>query len=225
MSTPNAVNPLPPAALGLAVVIIGIEVMFNLAERGILGGAGGIGWRTAAVQDYAFFGQGLDWMLVNGRFPPDLLVRFVTYPLIHLGFTQALFVCVFALAMGKIVGEALGNLAVLVLFFGASIGAALVYGLALNDPFPLIGGFPGVYGLIGGYTFMLWVRARALRENQLMAFRLIGLLLCIQLLFGLLFGSNNDWVADLAGFVCGFGLSFVMVPGGWARLREALRGR
>ncbi|WP_086052265.1 rhomboid family intramembrane serine protease [Pseudoruegeria sp. SK021] len=225
MSTPKAVNPLPPAALGLAVVIFGIEVMFNLAERGLLGGAAGIGWRNQAIQDYAFYGQGLDWMLVNGRFPPDLLVRFVTYPLLHLSFSHALFGAVFVLAMGKMVGEALGNLAVLVLFFGGAIGGAFAYGLALNDPYPLIGAFPGVYGLIGGYTFLMWVRARALQQNQLMAFRLIGLLLAVQLLFGLVFGSGRDWVADMAGFVCGFGLSFLLVPGGWGRLRAALRGR
>ena len=67
MSSPKAVNPLPPAVIGLAVVMIGVEVMFNLAERGLLGGAAGIGWRTSAVQNYAFFGEGLDWMIVNRR--------------------------------------------------------------------------------------------------------------------------------------------------------------
>ena len=45
------------------------------------------------------------------------------------------------------------------------------------------------------------------------------------LLFGLLFGGRNDWLADLAGFASGFGLSFLVVPGGWSRLREVLRRR
>lgn len=225
MSQQRVVNPLPPAALGLAAVLFGLEVMFSLAEQGLLGGPGGIGWRAHAVQTYGFYGQALDWMLVNRQFPPDLLVRFVTYPLLSLSFSQAMFAAVFVLAMGKMVGEALGNIAVLVLFFGASIGAALVYGLALNDTFPLVGGFPGVYGLIGGYTFLLWIRSRLMQQNQLMAFRLIGLLLGIQLLFGLMFGTNYGWVADLAGFATGFGLSFLLVPGGLKKLREALRGR
>ena len=218
------VNPLPAAVVALAAVIFGIEVMFELAQRGLLGGGGGLGWRASAIRDWAFFGQVQQWMLVNLRFPPDLLVRYVTYPLLHLNFTHALFVCVFILAMGKMVGEAMGSLAVLVLFFGSAILGAVVYGF-LVDPFPLVGGFPGVYGLIGGYTFLMWVRARALNESQVMAFRLIGLLLGIQLLFGLLFGGRNDWLADLTGFASGFGLSFLVVPGGWARLREALRRR
>lgn len=219
----GAVNPLPAAVIALAVVIIGVEALFNLADRGLIGGASGFGVRTSAIRDHAFFGEALQWMLANGRFPPDLLARFVTYPLLHLSFTHALFVCVFVLAMGKMVGEALGNLAVLVIFFGASIGGALVYGLLLSDPFPLVGGYPGVYGLIGGYTFLMWVQARLLQQSQVMAFRLIGILLAIQLLFGLLFGSRNDWLADLAGFGVGFGLCFLLVPGGWARLRDVLR--
>ena len=45
----------------------------------------------------------------------------------------------------------------------------------------------------------------------------------IQLVFGLLFGGSNAWVADLAGFAAGFGLSFFLAPGGWAKLREKLR--
>jgi len=54
---------------------------------------------------------------------------------------------------------------------------------------------------------------------------LIGFLMGIQLVFGLLFGGNRDWVADLAGFVAGFGLSFVVSPGGWGRVVDRLRRR
>ena len=44
-------------------------------------------------------------------------------------------------------------------------------------------------------------------------------------MFGLLFGGGWDWVADLAGFATGFLLSFVVSPGGWARVREKIRQR
>ena len=47
----------------------------------------------------------------------------------------------------------------------------------------------------------------------------------IQLVFGLLFGGGQDWVADLAGFVAGFGLSFLVSPGGRARVVDRLRQR
>ena len=42
---------------------------------------------------------------------------------------------------------------------------------------------------------------------------------------GLIFGGGLDWVADLVGFVAGFGLSFLVSPGGWARVMNKLRQR
>ena len=49
--------------------------------------------------------------------------------------------------------------------------------------------------------------------------------MAIQLIFGLLFGGRPDWVADLAGFVAGFGLSFVVAPGGWRHTLTIIRRR
>ena len=43
--------------------------------------------------------------------------------------------------------------------------------------------------------------------------------------FGLLFGGGWEWVADLTGFATGFLLSFVVSPGGWARVRDKIRQR
>ncbi len=222
---PSAVNPLPTAVIGLAAAIFVIECLLSIADQGLFGGPGASGLRLSVLERFAFSGAALDWMAQNRQFPPDLLIRFVSYPLVHASFTQAIFVCVFLLAMGKMVGEAFGNLAVLVVFFGASVGGALVYGVALAEPYPLIGGFPGVYGLIGGFTFMMWVRNRAMGQAQSQAFQLIALLIAIQLVFSIFFTGSQEWIADLAGFACGFGLSFLLVPGGWARLREKLRGR
>ncbi len=93
-------------------------------------------------------------------------------------------------------------------------GGALVYALLLDTPQPLIGGFPAVYGLIGAFTFLLWVRLALNGGPQARAFTLIGFLMGIQLVFGLLFGGGKDWIADLAGFVAGFGLSFRGQSGG-----------
>ncbi|MBK1636214.1 rhomboid family intramembrane serine protease [Rhodovulum adriaticum] len=224
---PNAspINPLPPVVWALVLPVLAVETLFSLGERGIVGGPAAVGWRLAAFQDYAFSGQVFDWMLANGRFPPEHLLRFVTYPFVHASFTHALFVIVFILALGKMVGEVFRAWAVLVVFFGSAFGGAVAYGLLLNDPVPLLGGYPAVYGLIGAFTFLLWMRLGVQGDNQYHAFTLIGILLGIQLLFGLLFGGGNDWVADLAGFATGFALSFVVSPGGWSRLRTRLRHR
>ena len=57
------------------------------------------------------------------------------------------------------------------------------------------------------------------------AFSLIGFLMGIQLVFGLLFGGTPVWIAELAGFAAGFGVCIVVMPGGFARLRDRLRDR
>lgn len=227
MYDPDAspINPLPPVIVALAVVIAGIELLFSLGARGIIGGAEAVGWRVTAIQGYGFFGQILAQMVELGVYPAEHLVRFVTYPLIHASFTHALFVIVFTLALGKMVAEIFSAWSVLMIFFGSAVIGALVYGLALAEPVPLIGGFPAVYGLIGAYTFLLWIDRGARGENRLGAFSLIAFLLGIQLLFGLLFGGGNDWLADIVGFATGFLLSFVVSPGGWSRVLDKLRRR
>ncbi|MBK0327116.1 rhomboid family intramembrane serine protease [Rhodobacteraceae bacterium F11138] len=219
----SAVNPLPPVVTALFLVLLGIEAVLQLGTRGVIGGPAAVGWRLEAIQSYAFSAQIFDWMVETNRWPVEHLIRFVSYPFVHATFTHALFVGVFLLAMGKMVAEVFGNLAFLLVFFLSGIGGALAYALLLNDPVPLIGGFPSVYGLIGAFTYMLWRSLSRVGANQARAFTLISFLMGIQLVFGLLFGTDNDWVADLVGFATGFGLSFFVSPGGWARMRGRIR--
>ncbi|MGB5559092.1 MAG: rhomboid family intramembrane serine protease [Paracoccaceae bacterium] len=218
-------NALPPIVVALALVIFGVELMFQAGARGFIGGPQAVGWRLDAIQTYAFSGVVFDRMLETNRWPLEHLKRFFTYPFIHASFTHTLMVLVFLLALGKMVGEIFGTVAVLLVFFlSASVGA-LAYGMLLDEPQPLFGGYPAVYGLIGSYTFMLWVSLTGTGNTQYKAFTLIGFLLGIQLVFGLLFGGNKDWLADIFGFVTGFCLSFALVPGAVGRMMDKLRQR
>lgn len=212
------VNPLPPVVILLFLALVLPEAVFLLGAQGWVGGPEAIGWRLSAVQQYAFSGDLFDWMMANGRWMPEHLLRFVTYAFVHESFTSTLFSAVLMLALGKLIGEAMGQIAVLVLYFGGSIFGAFVYVLLLNDPAWLIGGFPAVYGLIGGYSFLMWQRLADTGGQQMRAFSLIAILLGLQLVFGALFGPTTEWVADLAGFVFGFGASILLVPGGLARV-------
>ncbi|NDW01561.1 rhomboid family intramembrane serine protease [Salipiger sp. PrR002] len=217
-------NSLPPVIVGLAVVIVGVEAAFSLGARGLVGGPGAVGWRLDALQRFAFSGEIWHWMLSTGQFPAQHVIRFFSYPFVHASFSHALFAAVMLLALGKMVGEALGSWRTLAILAASSLGGALAYGF-VSTPVPLIGAFPPVYGLIGGFTYLLWLRLGQLGAQQARAFSLIGILLGIQLLFGLLFGGSLDWVADLGGFASGFLLTVLLVPGGWARLRQRLRQR
>jgi membrane associated rhomboid family serine protease len=165
-------------------------------------------------------------MMEIGSYPLDGIHRLFTYSLVHGTTMHAVFVVVILLALGKMVGEVFRWWAVLVVFFGSAAMAAVIYTLILPEVRqPLIGGYPAVYGLIGGFTFLLWVNLAAVGANKYRAFSLIGFLLAVQLVFGLLFGGGWEWVADVAGFVTGFLLSFVVSPGGARRVLDKLRQR
>ncbi|SEM13204.1 Rhomboid family protein [Roseovarius azorensis] len=219
----SPLNPVPPFAVALFLVILGVEVMFTLGARGLAGGPDAVGWRSAAIQDYGFNSAIMAWMIENRAWPVEHLRRFVSYAFVHGSFTHALFAGALLLAMGKFLSAVFRHWAVLALFLISTVAGAVVYGLVIEGQPWLIGAFPGVYGLIGGFTYVMWLRLGQLGTNQARAFTLIGVLMGLQLVFGLFFGGNGTWVADVAGFAAGFLASFVLSPGGFAKLRARIR--
>ncbi|WP_116083201.1 rhomboid family intramembrane serine protease [Tropicimonas sp. IMCC34011] len=219
-------NRLPPVVLALAGAMFAVEIWFALNASGFVAAMGPPrDLRIFALERFAFSGEIFDWMLETRRFPPEHLLRFVSYPFVHGSFTHMVFVAVFVLALGKMVAEVFSPVAVAVIFFASAILGACAFGLLTNDPRPLFGGFPAAYGLIGSYTFLLWVGYGARGENRFRAFTLIGFLMGLQLIFGVLFGATNDWIAEITGFLTGFVLSGVLSPGGWSRLLATIRTR
>ena len=219
------VNPLPPVVMALALAIFGVEVLLSAGARGIFGGPEAIGWRSEAVQSFAFSADILAWIVERQAWLSPELTRFVTYPFVHFSFTHAVFVIVFVLALGKLVGEVLGSFAVLAVFFLSAIFGALVFAGLSPSQHALVGGYSSVYGLIGAYTFLLWTSYGISGDNQWRAFTLIGFLLGIQLVFGVLFGSRSDWIAEVAGFVFGFFVAPFVARGAFGRLLEKMRQR
>lgn len=226
MQDPNLeppMNPLPPMVWLVFLAIAGVEAGLSLGEAGMIGGPGAIGWRLGFVRDYGFSGQIFDWMVANGQWPMAELRRVVTYPFVHLGFTHALFAMVLLLALGKLVAEGMGQLVFLAIFVVSGVGGAVIYGLLLDDPVWMVGAYPSVYGLIGGYSFVMWRQLAGTGTQQYRAFTLIAFLMGIQLIWGILFDMGTQWVAELVGFFVGFGLCFLLAPGEWAKILDQIR--
>jgi membrane associated rhomboid family serine protease len=221
----SPLNPLPAGVWLIVLPIIAIEAAFQAGAQGWIGGAQAVGWRLAAIERYGFFDTVFEWMLVGWRFTPEHVLRFVSYGFVHMGAVHALFVVVLAAALGKMVGEIFRLPALLAVWFTALIVGAVTFGLLVDAPQPLVGGYPGVFGLVGAFTFLMWVDLAAKGANRYRAFLLIGMLLLIRLILGLISGADVAWIADLAGFGAGFALSFLVSPGAWPRVVERLRRR
>jgi membrane associated rhomboid family serine protease len=216
-------NALPPVVVALALPIFLVEVALSAAARGLIGGQVGIGWRSIAIEDHAFFPRVVSAMVARQEWPLEHVMRFGSYLFVHVSFVHMLFATVILLAMGNMVGAVFRSWGVLAVFLGSGLAGAFGYWVVMPSGPPLIGAYPAVYGMIGAYTFLLWVRLTATGGPQHQAFYLIAFLMGIQLVFGLLFGTGPDWIGDVFGFIGGFALSFVVSPGGWGRVMRRLR--
>ncbi|MBP8930201.1 MAG: rhomboid family intramembrane serine protease [Paracoccus sp.] len=230
----SPLNPVPPVIWALVLPMIAFEAYFGLGQLGFIGGGqpgAGMALRQIAAERTAYVPEFVLRMWELRIFSLDQSWRILTYPFVHLSITHALFVIVFTLALGNLIAHQFRAWAVIALFFGSAVGGALVYtlvaGLMPQVRFqPLIGGYPAVYGFVGAFTFLLWTRLGQENANRLRAFTLIGMLLAFQLVFGILFQDGSlTWIAEIAGFGCGFLLSFVLVPGGISRVMRQIRQR
>lgn len=220
------VNPIPAPVLFIFLTILGIEAIFFLGQNGF-GGPYAIGWRVNAIRDYGFSPQVMEYLL-RGQWDFDLVKRLVTYPFVHGSQIHAVFAAVLWIALGKFVGDAIGGRAVLIISLAAVIGAALVYGYVghlMGWTAPLFGSYPMDYGMIGAFTYVNWVWLGRSGGNKMQAFRLIGMLMGLQLVFGVAFGGDTTWVADVAGFLIGGAITPLVVPGGWSAFVARMRNR
>lgn len=218
------VNSIPPTVIVLTLLVFGIELVFSAGEAGFVGDPQSIGWRLEALQDYSYSPLIWDYMITRDDYGFEVVKRFVTYAFVNPSFTSTMFAAAFLLAIGKFVGEIFGNIPLLIVFFVSTVFGALAFGILASPQAVLYGSFTPVYGLIGAYTYVIWTRLGALGANQLRAFRLIGVLMGIQLVFGLLFGGGQIWIAELAGFAAGFVASILAAPGGWTAFLRRMRG-
>ena len=71
----SPVNSLPPVVTALFLLLVGVEAALWLGSKGIVGGPTAVGWRLDAIQRYAFAPDIFDWMIANGVFPPEHMLR------------------------------------------------------------------------------------------------------------------------------------------------------
>lgn len=226
----SPLNPLP-AIVWLIVGPIALgEVVFALHDAGFFQSIS----RVQMIEKTAFVPDFLIRLFYTGDVIAGQMLRIFAYPFVHYNFLHAAMVMVFTLALGNMVARVFRPLSVAVIFVGSAVVAALVYtviaALIGGRITPLVGGYPAVYGLVGAFTYILQEKLRREGGDPRRAFILIGSLAVFQAMFWVVnytvYGTNNLTVlAEMAGFAAGYGLSYPLAPGGWARLRRDIRHR
>jgi len=220
LNTTAVFNPISAVVVILTLAIVSVEVVLQLGERGIIGGANGATWRVYLLRHLGFHGAVFEHIVQNRQLELSTIWPFFTYPFLHLGIGHVAIGVTLLLAMGKTVSESFSGLAVFILFFACSFVGALVFGIFSDQTFPLVGAYPAIYGFIAVYTWIEYQRLKALGQSTLPAFRLILMLLVIRTIFAVFFGLINTWTADFSGLLTGFLLSFVLAPDGRERIRN-----
>ena len=199
---------MPRSIAGLAIIMVGLELIFTAGSAGLLGGSDTAEWRKTAILDYGFFGPILEYQIANGGLFARETMRLITFPLIHLSFTHMLISVVLLLALGKLVGEFLSDVAIVGIFFlSAALGAA-AFGTLLGSDVPLVGSLTGLYGLLG--TLAAMTMSRPTSTLFKVATVVPAALVFVAVVSNLVFGSLAAWPADVAAYVVGIALWYAL---------------
>lgn len=216
--------PLPPLVWALLLALGAVELTFWAGAQGLVGGAQAPGWRLLAVERFGFAAPVQHWMVATRQAPPEHLLRYLSYPLIHAGPAHAALSAVLLAALGTFTARhhGQGALALLLMLPGA-LGAA-AFGALTDGPGWLLGATPTVLALVGAWTLAQWRKASNPRA-RLAALGLIGSFILARLALGLLVETAATWIAELTAFAAGLILAAALTPGTLRRALARLRLR
>ena len=224
----SMLNPIAPILLVIAGAALLLEALFQLTDRGIIGGDGALAWRLEAIQNFGFFDGVFEHFRTNGLeaflSQPKLALSFITYPFLHWSIPDALIGAAIFLAFGRMVSLRFSIWATLALFGAGILVAGLAYGLVSSSGQPMIGLFEPSCALIGGYCWTEYRFRKFQGEPVWPAFRILIFLAIFNLVAYLFLQPNDYWVGQLAAFATGFGLSYLLAPGAARRIVQRLRG-
>jgi membrane associated rhomboid family serine protease len=226
---PGVFGPVPPAIWLMVLAVLAVEAVLQAGAAGLAGGPEAIGWRLAALQRHGFSGLHWQWLTETGRWRGPEALRLLSYSFVQEGALQAVFVAVLLLALGKAVSEAVGGWRAAALALAAAVAGALAAALVWPQPLWLAGGYPAVFGLLGGFGWSaaagrgMFEGAEPARRRRALA--LVALFLLLRAGLGLAAGLGQEAVADLTACAVGAGLAALWAPGAGGRLLARLRRR
>ncbi len=223
MFDPNAnaspINRIPPVILAIFLLVTGLEILFQLTQRDMIGRPELLGLRVDLIQKYGFVDTLFEYMRVNHVYDWETLHRFVTFPFMHFSGQHAIMAGLMFLAIGKGVADYFHPLSVVALFVIVNFVGALAVGLLGSHNQYLVGLFTAVYGFLGAVVWMMIYRPGTLKRGSKTALQLVGFLVVMQIVFHFAIRGDDEWINRFAGLGTGFLLSYVLGPDGLQRVR------
>ena len=212
-----------PLVVLIVISVVGaVELFFQGAENGIIRGVDSVGLRVTWAQLLGFRAAVFEGMLLSNNYPPEHIMRIVTFNFVQRDLLSAIIGLAIFAALGKHVAERFGQMCFLAVFLISPIVGVALYVLLTGSTGLIIGLFPAVFAMIGGYTVSQIETRRELGETILPAFSLIAFFMSIQLIFYFVFGASTEWIAEFFAFVAGFILTYLIGARSQARRKEML---
>ena len=217
-------GPIPPAVLVLAAAVGGAELILTAVQAGLWQPAFSSNLRVDAANNFGFSPWLFRAQFESAGFLTLPTIRLVTYPFVHFSWVHALFSVMFILVLGSVLSNFVRGLLVPVSFFASSAVSAVAYAWMSGADFPLLGAAPGYLGLLGllaGILLMMHGRGHPAASPSMVAFPF--LLVGLKLTQDTVFGIPGYMSANASGFVLGFLVSLIAIPGGYLALTAGLK--
>lgn len=220
MNTPPApiLSPLPWGVWVLVLALASVELVLWAGAHGLVNAAGAAGWRAQALA-WAGVNPALQgWMIDSTQAPARHVLRYLVFGFVHMGPVQALLVVVITAALGKFCAQRLGSARLLLILALAQAAGGAAFGMVGDAGAWLVGGYPMIFALAGGYAALVCDTAPD-RRAVMLALALPLVLLATRLLLAAIMGGM-DWTADVVACAAGFALTRALRPGLLIRLRR-----
>jgi rhomboid protease GluP len=191
-------RPLPRALVTLVMVMVGIELLLQLADMGIVGD------RSLRPRVYVL---GAFWASLFHDTQPVFSLQpvtmFVTHALLHGGLLHLGMNAAVLLGLGRLIGDRYGPGAILPLFLLSAIAGGAAFALLNVSDIPMVGASGAVFGFLGVWTAWDWHRHRAHGVSTRPVVMRAVVLVLINVLFFFGLGGMVAWEAHLGGYVAG----------------------
>jgi membrane associated rhomboid family serine protease len=208
-----AERPGPPAIIWIvALLFVGFELVFQLAEAGVLPFAD---LRWEVYKKLAFFDIYFEAWREGIPVPLELWTSFLTHALLHGGLLHLLMNGAIFLGLGGMIANNIGAARFLILFATTAIGGAVVFALIADAQGPLVGASGSIFGFFGALKRWEWRFLSSTGQSKGRFWSTIAGLTVLNLMLALFYPGEGAvaWEAHLGGFVTGFLIAPLLAPG------------